>query len=138
MVFKQSRCFCNILHLFIVLNIIPIVLYRYYLLFYLPQDETAFICWMYSTCFNSHSAFHTGSRPWCGASCLAGRSAAMQSGSFLVVCPTTWNGLLIDLRNLLNGIPVLNSTTFSRLFFSAWPGPGAHLSRELEGALYKF
>ena len=32
-----------------------------------------------------------------------------------------------------------NSTTFSRLFFSAWPGSGAPLSRDLEGALvYKF
>src|SRR6218665_2865489 len=31
---------------------------------------------------------------------------------------------------------VLNSTTYSRLFFSAWPGSGAPLT--LEGALYKF
>jgi len=33
---------------------------------------------------------------------------------------------------------VLNSTTFSRLYFSAWPGSGAPLSRDLEGVLYKF
>jgi len=30
------------------------------------------------------------------------------------------------------------SITFSRLFFSAWPGSGAPLSKYLEGALYKF
>ena len=35
-------------------------------------------------------------------------------------------------------MPVLNSTTFSRLFFSAWPRSGAPLSSDLEGALYKF
>ena len=32
----------------------------------------------------------------------------------------------------------LASTTFSRLFFSAWPGSGVPLSRYLEGVLYKF
>ena len=31
-----------------------------------------------------------------------------------------------------------NSTTFSRLFFSTWPGSEALLSRDLEGALHKF
>ena len=35
-------------------------------------------------------------------------------------------------------VTILNSSTFSRLFFSAWPGSGAPLSRDLEGALYKF
>ena len=35
-------------------------------------------------------------------------------------------------------VPVLNSATFSRLFFSAWPGSGAPLSRDLEGVLNKF
>src|SRR6218665_3216590 len=35
-------------------------------------------------------------------------------------------------------VPVLSSTTFSRLFFFAWPESGAPLSRNLEGALYKF
>ena len=34
--------------------------------------------------------------------------------------------------------PVHNSTTFSRLSFSAWPGSGAPLSRDLEEELYKF
>ena|SRR6218665_184633 len=70
------------------------------------------------------------------------RSATMQTRSFSVVGPTTWNGLPIDRKHLQNGrlTPVLNSTTFSRLLFSAWPGSGAPLItiRDLEGALYKF
>src|SRR6218665_176229 len=65
------------------------------------------------------------------------RSATMQTGSFSVVGPATWNGLPVDLR-YLQMVPVLNSTTFSRLFFSAWPGSGLPLSRYLEGVLYKF
>ena len=31
------------------------------------------ICGMYCTRFHSHSASYTGSRPWCGGACLAGR-----------------------------------------------------------------
>jgi len=65
------------------------------------------------------------------------RYATMQTRSFSVVGPATWTGLPIDLRHLPN-LPVLNSRTFSRLFFSAWPESGAPLSRYLEGALYKF
>jgi len=33
---------------------------------------------------------------------------------------------------------VLNSTTFSRLFFSTWPGSGTPLSRDLEGGYIYF
>src|SRR6218665_528088 len=66
---------------------------------------------MYCTGFHSHSASHTGSRPWCGGACLAGRppicassvplflvlfarSATMQTRSFSVVGPCSnleWN-----------------------------------------------
>ena len=63
------------------------------------------------------------------------RSATMQSRSFSVVGPTTWNGLPLDLRHLPN------CSQFHQLLktaFSAWPGSGAPLSRDLEGALYKF
>ena len=35
-------------------------------------------------------------------------------------------------------VPDLNSYTFSKLFFYAWPGLEAPLSRGLEGVLYKF
>ena len=35
-------------------------------------------------------------------------------------------------------LPVLNSTTFSRLFCSAWLGSGVPLTRDLEGVQYKF
>src|SRR6218665_1280033 len=65
------------------------------------------------------------------------RYAIIQTRSFSLVGPATWTGLPIDLRHLPN-LPVLNSRTFSRLFFSAWPESGAPLSRSLEGALYKF
>src|SRR6218665_1579115 len=95
---------------------------------------------MYCTGFHSHGASLTGSRPWCGGACLAGRppicassaalslhvhagrrtlrssvlgnlvvpfarSATMQTRSFSVVGPTTWNGLPVhvDLRHLPNG-----------------------------------
>jgi len=86
------------------------------------------ICGMCCTGFHFHSASHTGSRPWCGGVCLAGRppiwasscvgcrslrssvhgnlvapfarSATMQTPSFSVVGPTTWNGLPIDLKHL--------------------------------------
>src|SRR6218665_1663196 len=131
------------------------------------------ICEMYCTGFHSHSASHTGSRPWCDDACLAGRppicasSAAlallvqvvvhcgplltvtwwshslalrqikMQTRSFSVVGPTTWNGLPIYLRHLPNDVC---SQLYhpSRLFLRTWPGSGAPLSKNLEGALCKF
>src|SRR6218665_1927402 len=88
------------------------------------------ICGMYCTGFHSHhSASLTGSRPWCGGACLAGRppicassaplsphvQAVVQSGplltvtwwshsrSFSVVGQKTWKGLPVDLRHLQNG-----------------------------------
>src|SRR6218665_1811415 len=95
------------------------------------------ICRVYCTGFHSHSASHTGPRPWpwCGGvSCsapsyLSGLCsslflcrrrplqssvhgnlvvplacyAKMQTSSFSVVGPTTWNGLPIDLKHLPNG-----------------------------------
>src|SRR6218665_3326357 len=63
------------------------------------------------------------------------RSAAMQTRSFSVVGPQTWNGLPVDLRHLPNGA----CSHFHQLLktvLSAWPGSGAPLSRYLEGALY--
>src|SRR6218665_2974672 len=87
------------------------------------------ICGMYCTCFHSHSVSFTGPRPWCGGACLAGRppicplssyagrrtlrssargnlvshSPALQTRSFSVAGPKTWNGLPVDLRHLSNG-----------------------------------
>ena len=68
---------------------------------------------------------------WFPMSCLC-FSCFYYSCYDVAVCTTTV--LPTDLRHL----PVLNATTFSRLCFSAWPGSGAPLSRDLEGALYKF
>src|SRR6218665_2370579 len=65
------------------------------------------------------------------------RSATMQTRSFSVVGPKTWNGLPVDLRHLPNGA----CSQFHHLLktvLSAWPGSGAPLSRYLEGVLYKF
>ena len=63
------------------------------------------------------------------------RSVKLQTYSFSVVGPKAWNGLPVDLRHLPNGAL---DQFHSRLFFFAWPGSGAPLSRYLEGALYKF
>src|SRR6218665_179959 len=62
----------------------------------------------------------------------------------VVVGSTTWNGLPIDLRHFTNGAcsqfhHLLNTVLFRLAWgFSAWPGVGAPLSRDLEGVLYKY
>ena len=64
-------------------------------------------------------------------------SVTMQTCSFSVVGPATWNGFPVDLRYLPNSA----CSQFHHLLktiLSAWPGSGAPLSRYLEGALYKF
>ena len=65
------------------------------------------------------------------------RSAAMQTRSFSVVGPKTWNGLTADLRHLPNGA----YSQFHHLLktvLSAWPGSGAPLSLDLEGGYINF
>jgi len=57
-----------------------------------------------------------------GLHCRYCRSATMQTGSYSVVGPTTWNGLPIDLRGTSQMVPVLNSTTLSNWL------PSWHLS----------
>ena len=128
---------------------------------------------MYCTGFQSHSASHTGSRPWCGSACLAGRPPICASSGALSFCagsgalsllvqavvhcgplstvicnnadPFFFRGWYYNLEWTSNRSKApprwclfSTSTTFSRLLFSAWPGSGAPLSRDLEGALYKF
>src|SRR6218665_4184031 len=115
------------------------------------------ICGMYCTGFHSHSASHTGLRPWCGGACLVGallsaravlpslygcagrrtlrssflgnlvvkfaRSATMQTRSFSVVGPKTWNGLPIDLRHLPNSAcSQVHHLLKTVLFRLAWVG----------------
>ena|SRR6218665_874465 len=41
------------------------------------------ICRVYCTDFHSHNASLTGSRPWCGGACLAGRSPISASSAAL-------------------------------------------------------
>src|SRR6218665_334179 len=67
---------------------------------------------------------------------LFARSAAMQTRSFAVVGPTTWNGLPVDLRHLPNGAcSQFHHLLKTVLFRLAWVGSA---SEYLEGALYKF
>src|SRR6218665_3395664 len=112
---------------------------------------------MYCTGFHAHGASLTGSRPWWGGACLAGRlpicasfaalylhvqivvhsgpllsviwwsyspaSVTMQSGSFSVVGPTTWNALSLDLRHLPNGAcSQFHHLLKTVLFRLAWVG----------------
>src|SRR6218665_3332386 len=50
-----------------------------------PIDSTTYptICGMCCTGFHSHSASLTGSRPWCGGVCLAGRPPICASSAAL-------------------------------------------------------
>src|SRR6218665_725960 len=102
--------------------------------------------------------YNTGSRPWCGGACLAGRppicassdalplsscasrrtlrspvhgnlvvpfarSATMQTRSFSVVGPTTWNCLLVDLGHLQNGACSQSHHLLKTVLFRlAWVG----------------
>src|SRR6218665_3448052 len=51
------------------------------------------------------------------------RSAAMQTHSFSVVCPKTWNGLPVDLRHLPNGTCFqFHQLLKTVLFRLAWVG----------------
>ena len=65
------------------------------------------------------------------------RTATKQRRAFSVVGPVTWNGLPREVRCL----PRVFSSPFYvslRTVFFAWHWLGALLSRDLEGALYKF
>ena len=64
------------------------------------------------------------------------RTATMQGSSLSVVGPSTWNGLPLAIRQLQCQSSV--SPAAEDYFFSAWPGSGALLNKDLEGALYKF
>src|SRR6218665_3266484 len=111
---------------------------------------------MCCTGFHSHNASLTGSRPWCGGACQAGRphicassavlsscsgrralrssahgnlvvpfahSATMQTCSFSVVGPKTWNGLPADLRHLPNdACSQFHHLLKTVLFRLAWVG----------------
>ena len=64
-------------------------------------------------------------------------SATMQSHSFSVVGPTTWNGLPLDLKHLPKGAcSQFYQLLKTVLFRLAWSG--VPLSRDLEGPLYKY
>src|SRR6218665_1892092 len=62
--------------------------------------------------------------------------ATMQSNSFSVVGPTTWNGLPSNLRHLPNGVCAQLHQILKTLFRLFWFERA--LSRDLEGALYNF
>src|SRR6218665_2267637 len=56
------------------------------------------------------------------------RSATMQTRSFSVVGPKTWNGLPADLRHLPKGACSQFHHLLKTVLISAWPGSGASLS----------
>ena len=65
------------------------------------------------------------------------RSATMQTRSFSVVGPKTWNGLPVDLRHLPNGVCSQFHHLLKTVLFRLANRSGAPLSGYLEGALYK-
>jgi hypothetical protein len=72
------------------------------------------------------------------ATFLSARTATMQQYAFFVVGPVTWNGLPLEVRCLPRVFPSSFYGLLKTFFFRIRHGLGVPLSRNLEGALYKF
>src|SRR6218665_174017 len=83
---------------------------------------------MYCTGFHSHSAFHTGSRPWYGGACLAGRPSICASSAFhsLLVLVVVHCGPLSTVIWLSHS-PAVRPVPFSVVDPTTWNGLPIHL-----------